>query len=148
MAGKETATFSTDSLRFSYPASWSREVEETDDGLGITLQSPGVSFAILGIYEEDHDPDDLVEQAVDSLREEHPGLEVEEIFDEDFPDGMFVEALFISLDTVSYCWIRGWQAHGHSLLVYLQSVEKEADASRQVFQAICRSIVPLETADA
>lgn len=141
-----SAMFATDTLKFSYPANWTREVEESPDGLGVTLQSPGVSFAILGIYEETEDPQDLVEQAVDSLREEHPSLEVEEIFDEEFPDATNVESMFISLDTVSYCWIRGWQTCGHTLLVYLQSIERESATSREIFQAICKSVSPHTTA--
>lgn len=143
MVENALAFFETDALRFAYPGHWQREVEESEDGCAITLQSAGVTFAIFGIYEESEEPEDLVEQVVESLREEHPGLEVDEVR-EDQPDvdSHSVEVLFISLDTVSYCWIRGWRAFGHTLLLFMQSIEPESERSHAVFQAICKSVAP------
>ena len=131
-----------ESIRFAYPSSWQRQIERSDEGVSVSLQSQGVSFAILGIYPDHWDPQDLMEQALDSLREEHPGLEVEEIFD-DSQAKVSIEANFISLDCLARCWLCSWQAGNNSLLVMVQTVEPEAVPSRKVFDAICASVEPL-----
>lgn len=140
MATKEIATFANDVVQFAYPVSWTREVDESDDGVAVTLQSPGVTFAIVGIYHAELDPEDLVEQAVESLREEHPSLEVEEVLGKSKGEHVEMEAIFISLDVVSYCWLRSWRLAEASLLVMVQSIEPEAKTGKAIFNAICRSV--------
>lgn len=139
----DVAHFETDALRFCYPSNWTLEVDANDDGVAVTLQSPGVNFGIVGIYAETENPQDLVDQAVDSLRQEHPGLEVEDVFTGEWPDNAAAEAVFLSLDTLSYCWLRSGRLAGHTVLVMLQSVERESTIAQLVFDAICASVEPV-----
>lgn len=143
MDAKQIAACEVGSIRFAYPANWTREVEESDEGVSISLQSPAISFALVGVFEPDRDPEFLLEQAVDSLREEHPGLELEELDGGDWDDACGAEAVFMSIDTVSFCWIRSGRVADQSLLVLMQSVEPESDGSFALFEAICRSVSPL-----
>jgi hypothetical protein len=140
MAAAEIAVFESPSVRFAYPSNWSCEVEESDEGISVVLQSQGVSFAIVGIYDEDADPEDLVEQAVETLREEHPGLEPEEVDEGDWEDHAGMEVVFMSLDMVSYCWLQSGRVAGKSLLVLMQSIDPESEQSQAVFRAICKSV--------
>lgn len=130
-------------IRFAYPSNWRSEPADSEDGLCFYLQSPGVTFGIFGVYPEEMEPEDLIEQAVETLREEHPSLEVEETFDAEWPDSSLLEAVFMSLDTVSYCWLRSWRAEEHTLFVLVQSIDAESKASEAIFQAICRSVTAL-----
>lgn len=137
------AIYASERVRFAYPANWTSEVDDSEEGKAITLQSQGVSFAVVGIYPDAMEPAELVDQVIESLREEHAGLEVDEPEEDwhDMPDAIAAEALFISLDMVSYCWVRSWRVAGQTLLVFVQSIEPESKMAQGVFNAICRSFV-------
>jgi hypothetical protein len=130
-----------DGLRFIAPPGWTREVEHSEEGVVCSMQSTGVSFALVGVYPSNRDPDDVVEQALDSLRQEHPTLEADE-WDEADPEDPIqtIEAVFLSLDVVSYCWLRAWRVGSRTALAMVQSVEPEAERGRLVFRAICQSM--------
>jgi len=136
-------TIELDGVRFIHPPGWTREVEHSDDGLICSLQSTGVTFALVGVYPAGVDADELLEQALDSLREEHPSLEAEE-WDESDPDDPIqtLEAVFMSLDMLSYCWLRAWEVGPRTVLAMVQSVEPEAERGRLVFRALCQSMEP------
>lgn len=142
MAKNAVASHSIGNLRFSYPSNWSCAPEESEEGVTLSLQSPGVSFALVASYSSELEPDDLIDQALETLREEHPGLEEEETYDPAWHESSLMEVAFISLDTVSYCWMRSWRVGESTLFVMLQSIEKEAKTARLVFQAICKSFEP------
>ena len=133
-------------VRFIHPPGWTREVEHSEEGLICSLQSTGVSFAIVGVYPVDSDPDDLLEQAIESLRLEHPGLEVDD-WDEADPEDPIstLEAVFLSLDMVSYCWLRANRVGSRTVLILVQSIEPEAERGRLVFRALCQSLGPAES---
>jgi hypothetical protein len=130
-----------DTVTFSHPDSWAAETHEDADGTTVYLQSEAVAFGIVALYSEDVDPQDAVEQAMDSLREEHPGLELDpmDLDDRIFADGVAHEGLFMTLDTVAYCWIQSWRIAGRCALVFMQSVEKESADCEEAFFRICRS---------
>jgi hypothetical protein len=135
------STIELDGVRFIAPPGWSREIEHSEDGVLCSMQSTGVTFAIVGIYPDGGDPDDLVEEALDSLRQEHPSLEVDD-WDESDPEDPIqtLEAVFMSLDMVSYCWLRAWEVGARMVLVMVQSIEPEAERGRLVFRALCQSM--------
>jgi hypothetical protein len=128
--------------RFRHPADWTAEINETEDGWAVTLQSTAVSFAVVGQYPADQEPDYLADVVLDSLREEYPSLEVEELDDPPGPTGgVAFEATFLSVDTVVACWIRSWVEESHSYLVMVQSPEPEFPSARLTFRGLCRSFV-------
>lgn len=143
--GWTTARLGT--VSFSHPDSWATETHEDPDGTTIYLQSEAVAFGIVALYADDVDPQDVVEQAADSLREEHPGLELDpmELDARRFADGVAYEGLFMTLDTVAYCWIQSWRIAGRCALVFIQSVEKESADCEEAFFRMCESFVPAKT---
>ena len=141
MSEQSLSTIELDGVQFIAPPGWTREVEHSEDGILCSMQSTGVTFAIVGIYPKGGDPDDLVEEALDSLRQEHPSLEVDD-WDESDPNDPIqtLEAVFMSLDMVSYCWIRAWEVGERTVLAMVQSIEPEAERGRLVFRALCQSM--------
>lgn len=131
-----------DSLWLAHPADWTRDVQTTEDGVSVYLESDGVSFGVVGIYPKEMDPENIVDQVSDSVRTEHPGLELEPMENDDdlFPDGVALEGLFMTLDTVAYCWIRSWRFADRCVLVYLQSIQPESGECEQVFHDLCESV--------
>lgn len=145
MAGDDLSRFEAGSIRFAFPSNWTREVEESEEGFSVVLQSAGVTFAIVGVYDASEEPEDLVEQALESLREEHPSLETDELEEGvDWEDSAGVEAVFMSLDTISYGWLQSGRVGERSVLVFMQSIEPEARQSEAVFRAICASVEPVD----
>lgn len=140
MASQAIETYQSGTIRFSHPSNWTREVDRNDDGVTITLQSPGVSFALVAIYPRAEEPGDLIEEAIETLREEHPSLEVEDFPSDDWEDAAAAEVCFFSLDVVSYCWLRSGRVGDSTLLVLLQSADPEAEQAEALFQAMCRSV--------
>ena len=140
--------FEGDCVRFAYPSNWTQETERGGDGTTVSLQSAGVTFAIVGVYDHRQTPDELLEQAIDTLREEHPALELEPLEDDEDAgpdeDRLGAELLFLSLDMLSYCWLESWRAGDRTVLVMMQSIEPESRLGRAVFRAICRSLTPIE----
>ena len=145
MEGPDFAVYEIGPVQFAYPLGWQAEATPCEEGASVFLQSSGATFAIVGAYSGQQEPLDLVQQSLESLREEHPGLEAEEMLgqEEFFPDSSGVEALFFSLDVLSYCWIRSWRIGRTSVVVLLQSTEPESHGRRLLFDAICRSVQPV-----
>lgn len=141
MSEQGLSTIELDGVQFIAPPGWTREIEHSEDGVLCSMQSTGVTFAIVGVYPKGSDPDDLVEEALDSLRQEHPSLEVDD-WDESDPNDpvQTLEAVFMSLDMVSYCWIRAWDVGERTVLTMVQSIEPEAERGRLVFRALCQSM--------
>lgn len=131
-----------DTVSVAYPDGWTPDVQTGGEGSSVYLQSPAVSFGIVGVYSPEEDPQGIVEQVSDSVRAEHPGLELEPMDnDEDqFPDGVAIEGMFMTLDTVAYCWIRCWRIGNRCVLVYVQTVEPESADSEEVFHQLCESL--------
>jgi hypothetical protein len=127
-------------ISFGYPQGWAVEDRYDEDGSAVMLQSEGVSFAIVGVYPADQEPDEIVGLALESLRGEHPDVEIEELPGAWWGDGAAAEAVFFSLDFIAYCWIRSGRLADRTLMVYMQTVEPEAAAGREAFETICRSI--------
>lgn len=134
------------SLKFLHPSDWVVEANETEDGPSVSLQSPGASFAIVAAFPADADPEIVVDQAMETLREEHPGLEIDDDADEldpklaNEPHAVVLEAVFFSLDTLSYCWLSSWRLTDATVFVMLQSTDRERAASLGVFRGICQTI--------
>lgn len=144
MVAADFSTFHTDSIRFFYPSNWTAQVEDSVDGVSVSLQSQGVSFAVIGLYSSEQEPADLVEQTIGALREEHPSLDAEELLQDDpRSDEVEMELSFLSMDVVVQCWLRSWRLGEHTVLVLMQSVDREADRCNAVYRAICHSIQPI-----
>lgn len=143
MVAEKLDSYEAGSIRFAFPADWAVEETRAEEGTSVTAQSNAVTFAIIGVYSDQLNPGDLVDQAVESLREEHRDLEVEETDETEWDDGAAAEALFFSLDFLTYCWIRSGRIGPSTFFVFLQTVEPELEIGRAALEAICRSAVPL-----
>ncbi len=132
-------------VQFKLPAKWEAVLAEDEDGAAAELQSPGVTFGIVGSYDPAIAPETLVDQALTLLGEEHDSLETEKIKEKTWKaGGVGVEACFMSLDMVSYAWLRSWRVgeadDARTVFVFLQGIEPELDLGRTAFKSICKSL--------
>jgi hypothetical protein len=131
-----------DTVEFAYPSAWTMETDRSEEGISVLLQSDGVSFGLVGVYPADYSPEDLAEQVLESVREEHPGLEVEDLpsGSRDYREASAFEGLFMTLDTVAYCWVRSWRLRQRTVVVFVQSIQAESAEGEEVFDKICQSV--------
>src|SRR5688572_16267358 len=100
-------TFSADGLSFDYPADWRLSREESGDGWAVTLQSPGVSFALVRLDRAMPSAGEVAEAALSALRADYPGLDARtavETMAGEMAIGHDVE--FFSMDIANVCWTR------------------------------------------
>lgn len=139
MSADDWAVTLIDDVPVAHPRDWSTDVARSEEGVSVYLQSDAVSFGVVGIYPAEQSPEDVVEQVLESVREEHPGLEVEplDVDEAEFSDAVGSQAMFMTLDTVGYLWVLSWRARGYSVVVFIQSVERESGDSEEVFHRMC-----------
>ena len=124
-----------------FPADWTAETGRSDEGVHLELASGVVTFALVAVVDFPADPEDLAQQALDSLAAEHPGLEIEDLFSEGrLSAAVTREATFISLDTVSTAWVRAWSTDSDAVLVFVQTIEPEREMAAAAFDMICASL--------
>jgi hypothetical protein len=147
MVAADFALYKAGSVQFAYPSNWSVESQDAEEGVSVALQSQGVSFVIVGVYPGEQEPADLADQTLAALREEHPSLDAEEDLDDLTSDAVAMEISLLSLDVFVQCWLRSWRVGSNTVLVLLQSVERESERCYPVFRAICHSLRSTDESD-
>jgi hypothetical protein len=134
-------TFDRHGARFQYPENWAIEEEASDEGWTINLQSPATAFMTITYYANVEEPEPLLEEALNTLREIYKELESEEVQDTiaKSPATGF-DINFITLDVTSSCWIRGLQVMNGSLIIFCQCADREMSRNGLVMKAICTSL--------
>lgn len=137
-----TETFDDLGIRFEYPAEW--ELEVTEDGAitTVSIQSPsGPAFALVTIDESCPAPIEVIEAALEAMREEYPGLDstpAREMIDGHPAIGHDVE--FFSLDMTSGCIIRCFRTERRTVLVFGQWSDIEDEATCAALAAMRKSL--------
>ena len=71
-----TACYDKAGLRFMYPENWKITEEQiTEKPLSVTVESPCGGFWVIMVYDADIEPAVLVDQVVDSMRDEYDEME-------------------------------------------------------------------------
>jgi len=152
MAKSTIAKCDVGTLQFLHPGDWTVEVNETEDGPSVSLQSPGASFGIVAAFAVDADPEIVIDQAIESLREEHPGLEIDdeaEDIDPDLandPQAVVLEAVFFQLGYFVVL-LAGKLAIGrrHGFRAHAIDRSRTSRFARRVFGEICRTVKVAES---
>ena len=124
-----------------YPDGWEVVETATEDGLTVNLQSPGSVFLFLTLCDNESQPEDVADQALDAMREDYPDLDscpISEMIADQPTIGHDVN--FFSLDLTNTCWIRAFSSSRRTVLIFAQTNDMELEAGERVFRAICDSI--------
>jgi hypothetical protein len=135
-------------ISFEYPDDWDVDETRAEDGLTVSLQSPGSMFLFLTVYQTPLLPEELVERALATMREEYHELDSSPVSDSiaDCP-AIGCDLNFISLDLTNTCWIRAFAVGQRTVLIFAQTSDLELETSEPAFQAICASLELAENAD-
>jgi hypothetical protein len=133
--------FREDGISFRYPDNWVLEREEGDGGWTVSIQSPDTAFMVLSCDSGMPDRSDVAETALESLREEYPGLEAQSQV-ETVAGRLAVghDIQFMSLDLTNTCWTRCFDVAAGTVLVMCQANDMELETNGRVLKAICASL--------
>ena len=136
-----TAVYHNAEIRFRYPDGWELVESPSEEGLIVSLQSPGPMFLFLTLYDNEWQPEEVANRALDAMREDYPNLDSCPVSETiaDLPT-MGHDVNFFCLDLTNTCWIRAFSSSRRTVLIFAQTNDIELEADEQVFQAICDSI--------
>jgi hypothetical protein len=134
-------TFEEDGVRFRYPENWRLEREENETGWTVNVQSPETAFFLLSFDADLPEPEEMVQSALEALREEYPNLEADAC--EEMVAGQPAlghDIQFFSLDLTNTCWTRSFISSRGTILVMWEVNDLELEASEPVLRAITASL--------
>jgi hypothetical protein len=141
-----TEVYEDHGVRFEYPSDWTMEVIDEGVVMTVDLQHPGGdAFALVRTDESCPEPEELVDQALEAMREEYPQLDsspVTEMLDEHSVAGHDLE--FFSLDIATAASIRSFRTPRRTVLVFGQWSDLGADDLPEVIHSLFRSVVELD----
>lgn len=135
-------TYERNGVRFEYPEGWHVSEQETEDSLTINVESTHASFWTLVIFHDGGDPEDVIEQIVESYRDEYPDLDEYPVFSAGAGIGLQAarELDFVCLDLVTTVSLKAIRTAEQTLLIVLQGPDAELDTLRETLEAITRSL--------
>ncbi len=138
-----TATYQQNDLKFLYPENWTL----TDDPTAplpraITLESPGGIIWSVHLYPVDAEVDEVLDEAIDTLRETYSDLELStEDTDFDSFEGKAFGALFFCLDFLVRIKLQIYNTPEYKLMLWYQCEDRDFDQQEMVFQAISTTLI-------
>ncbi|MFM7151907.1 MAG: hypothetical protein ACKO23_18935 [Gemmataceae bacterium] len=134
-------SFNADGLTLEYPDTWKLVKEDGEEGWTVTIQSPGAAFAMIQLDRNLPDPQQMVEEAMATLKADYPQLDAESAI-ETLGGEMAIgdDYEFLSLDMVNSGWTRSFYALAGTVFLLCQYSDAEEDDYLPSLQAICKSI--------
>ena len=139
-----TAVYDKLGLNFMYPENW-KLTDSADDSIPheITVDSPdGAAMWSVHVYPDGTQPDRLLEQTWETLRETYPDLELSDLeasSNEQSIDGQ--EALFYCLDFLIRVRLQVFEKDQRRVLAWYQAEDREFEKMDLVFQAMTTSLL-------
>ncbi len=136
------AIFDDRGIRFEYPSGWEIEVSEDEAVTTISLQSPGrPAFVLVTLDESMPEPEVVVGEVLDTMREEYPDLDESPIREEIHGHEAVGHDLdFFSLDMTSACVIRCFRTNRRTVLLFGQWSDYEDEPARAALSGLQRSL--------
>ena len=137
------AVYENFGVRFLYPENWSLLDEEIDEWpRTVTVQSLNTSFWSIHLFPPHFEPDDMVKQVIETIKEMYGDLEVlpaEETYGGTDTTG--VDIAFFYLDLLVEAKIRYLETPSGTLVWHYQAESREFEEMEPVFQAISTSLL-------
>ncbi|MBN1590248.1 MAG: hypothetical protein JW888_12105 [Pirellulales bacterium] len=137
------AEFAKMGIRFQYPENWSVSEDISLAGCrSVTVNSPASAFWTLSIHPRLTDPTQLVEVAVQVMREEYKEIEGEMVCEEIEGHQLIGQDInFYCLDLTNTAWIRSVRTDQATYTILCQAEDREFDQIGDVFRAMITSFL-------
>lgn len=130
-------------IAFQYPENWTLDEEDALAGRpSVTVHSPGGGFWTVAIYPHSSDPSQISQTAVDAMKAEYEGVEVEAADDSLFGHEMIgFDLNFFYLDLTNTARIRSFRAGHATYTAFWQAEDREFAKLERVFDALTASLL-------
>jgi len=139
-----TATYQQNKLQFQYPENWTL-TDAPDEPLprAISLESPGGHiFWSVHLHPVGTDPDEILDEAFDTLRESYADLELStETPEFEELGGKAFGALFFCLDFLIRVKLQVYQTSEYTMMLWYQCEDRDFDNQEMVFRAISTTLL-------
>ncbi|MGD0896891.1 MAG: hypothetical protein ABR915_03580 [Thermoguttaceae bacterium] len=137
------AIFQKLGISFQYPENWTLDEQDARAGRGsVTVYSPGGAFWSVAVHSQPADPAEMSQLALDAMRQEYEGLEVEEAHETIAGHDLTGYDLnFFYLDLISTSGIRSLRVGRTTYTIFYQAEDREFDRVRRVFEAMTTSLL-------
>lgn len=126
---------------FEYPDTWTVCIEDGSSGDTVNVYSAGAGFWTLSRYPAIYEPEQLISEALNALKQEYPDCETSRTHNtvEGFSlSGAEVD--FFYLDMPSLAIIYSIRIASNSYIIYAQMMENESEENtREIFRALTQS---------
>lgn len=134
--------FDRDGIHFRYPANWSAETEDSDDGWAVTVQSEGTAFVLVSLRPDAADPAELADGTLDVLKAEYKELDAENVIETIAGRPAIGHDIdFLTLDTTTVCRTRCLDTPAGPLLVMTQVSDLDREDHDPVLRAVVASLM-------
>jgi hypothetical protein len=135
-------TFERDGVSFRYPANWTLDAEDSEDGgWTATVTSPETAFVLVSLRPEARDPADLADQTLAALEADYKELDAENRV-ETIAGRMAIghDIDLLTVDTAIVCRTRCLETPGGPLLVLTQVSEYDRAENEPALRAVVASL--------
>ncbi|HEY4759848.1 MAG TPA: hypothetical protein VIH42_04640 [Thermoguttaceae bacterium] len=130
-------------ISFLYPDNWTVDEEDAPAGqLSVTVYSPRGGFWSLAVHPGSPDPLKIANTALEAMKQEYSGIEVEEV-NETLADWNLIgfDLNFFLLDFTNTAQIRSIRCDKTTYTVFCQAEDREFEQNQRVFQAMTISLL-------
>lgn len=137
------ARFNRLGISFQYPDNWT--LDDTDAMLGrhsVTVFSPGGAFWSVTVQPASADPDELIDAAVEAMKQEYEGLEAVDVCEKIAGHELSGKNLaFYCLDLTNTAQIRCLRIAQSIYMIFCQGDDREFERVESVFKAMTTSLL-------
>ena len=130
-------------IQFLYPDNWKiMDEQAVSNPPSVTLQSPGTGYWSLTIYPDSFNPEQLVQETVDAIREEYDSVEVEPVtcsYGDQLASGYHMA--FYCLDLIVNAQAVSLRVGSQTVLFVYQAEDSEFRQLDPVFEALAVSVL-------
>ena len=134
-------------VRFEYPDEWQIDTKELQESSNsITIYGPQDCFWSLQINPQEVSPKEMVEQALQVMRDEYEDVEAE-AFQETFDhlEVLGYDMTFYCLDLTNTAQVRAFRDEVASYVVFCQAEDRDFEEAEPVFAAITLALLSNES---
>ncbi len=127
-------------FRMAYPSSWKKEFQDAEASWQLSLQGPGTAFIVIAA-DLDAGVDEMLEAALQTLKDDYPELEYETATGEICgAPSKVVEVRFFSFDFSNLCRLEAIPSEEGTILFLFQCNDFDAEEIEPVFESIRASM--------
>jgi hypothetical protein len=135
------AEYQKHGIRFQFPGSWELTEESHPESTTITVQSEGTSFWTITLLSWTPDPDELLDQVVETFQQDYEDVDVlAQVGSICGLPTLGRDLDFVCYDLVNSAVLRSFQTSHKTILILFQGTDHELNSTRAELEFITASL--------